>query len=317
MRPLLYSVWTSLAGLITRRPPPLTLRAGFDRYLAEVSPTKKSPKQDASLVRQWLQTDYADWPLPKIKAAHVAAQRDVWLRTRQPATVVRRLAILSHLYNVATVEWEQETENPVSKIRKPKVRNARDRRIYCDIRLRDQPASEIDWIIRATRSKALKASVVIAVETAMRRGEIAKLQARDVDLVKRTALARDTKNGDSRLVPLSPAAMDVLREVMPGRRDGQAVPGASAALTRSFSRAVAGARKQYERICAAHRTAPNPKYFRDLRFHDLRHEAISRMAPLYQMHELARITGHRDSRMLLRYYHPDISKLARRLARLV
>ncbi|MGB3289614.1 MAG: hypothetical protein WBA83_10085 [Burkholderiaceae bacterium] len=56
------------------------------------------------------------------------------------------------------------------------------------------------------------------------------------------------------------------------RRDGQAIPGASAALTRSFSRAVAAARRRYEKVCAAHRTAPNPKYFRDLRLHDLRHE---------------------------------------------
>lgn len=316
MKPAFYNVFSGLSALIMRRPK-LTLRSGFERYLAEVSPGKKSPLQDQSLVRQWMQTDYKDWPLAKLTGMYIAAQRDIWLRTRQPATVVRRLAILSHLYTMATIEWgHEDLVNPVKLIRKPKVRNSRDRRIYADIRLRDQPSSELDWIIRASRSKVLKSAVVLAVETAMRRSEIAKLQARHVDLMKRTALLPDTKNGYSRVVPLSPAAIDILRETMPARRDGQALPGASTAITRSFSRALVGARQQYERVCAAHRTAPNPKYFRDLRFHDLRHEAISRMAPHFQMHELAKISGHRDSRMLLRYYHPDTSKLARRLARM-
>lgn len=315
MKPLFYGFFSSIAGLVTGRPR-LTLRSGFERYLAEVSPEKKSPAQDESLVRQWLQTDFADLPMSRFTGEQAAVQRDLWLRTHQPATVMRRLAILSHLYTIATREWGQQLENPVTKIRKPKVRNSRSRRIHCDIRLRDQPSSELEWIIRASRSKVLKAAVILAVETAMRRSEIVNLQAKHVDLVKRTALLPDTKNGHSRLVPLSPAAIDVLRETMPPRRDGQALPGASAALTRSFSRAVDAARKHYEKVCAAHRTAANPKYFHDLRFHDLRHEAISRMAAQFQMHELAKISGHRDSRMLLRYYHPDVSKLARRLARL-
>ena len=52
----------------------------------------------------------------------------------------------------------------------------------------------------------------------------------------------------------------------------------------------------------------------DLTFHDLRHEATSRLADVFQMHELMKITGHKDSRMLARYYHPKISDLAKKLA---
>ncbi|OOG55232.1 hypothetical protein B0E47_10645 [Rhodanobacter sp. B05] len=56
-----------------------------------------------------------------------------------------------------------------------------------------------------------------------------------------------------------------------------------------------------------------PTFLRDLRFHDPRHEAISRVASRFQLHELAKITGHRDTRMLPRYYHPDAAGPARRL----
>jgi len=49
-------------------------------------------------------------------------------------------------------------------------------------------------------------------------------------------------------------------------------------------------------------------------FHDLRHEATTRLADKFALHELAKITGHRDTRMLLRYYHPRAEDLAKRLA---
>ncbi|MOA58035.1 Phage integrase family protein [compost metagenome] len=50
-----------------------------------------------------------------------------------------------------------------------------------------------------------------------------------------------------------------------------------------------------------------------LRFHDLRHEATSRLAETFPLHELTRITGHQDTRMLMRYYHPRIEDLAKKL----
>lgn len=51
----------------------------------------------------------------------------------------------------------------------------------------------------------------------------------------------------------------------------------------------------------------------DLRFHDLRHEATSRIADKLQMHELMKVTGHASSRMLSRYYHPKMEVLAEKL----
>lgn len=70
----------------------------------------------------------------------------------------------------------------------------------------------------------------------------------------------------------------------------------------------------YINLCDKKGQMPNTKIFSNLRFHDLRHEATSRLATVYEMHELAKITGHRDTRMLLRYYHPDIQTLNQKLA---
>ena len=87
----------------------------------------------------------------------------------------------------------------------------------------------------------------------------------------------------------------------------------SQAAQRAFERAVARARKGYVEQCAASKVAPDAGFLSDLRFHDLRHEATSRLASIFPMHELTKITGHKDPRMLMRYYHPRAEELARKL----
>ncbi|WYX27112.1 hypothetical protein WJ969_31320 [Achromobacter xylosoxidans] len=68
-------------------------------------------------------------------------------------------------------------------------------------------------------------------------------------------------------------------------------------------------------MCRHYGRRPNPAYFRDLRFHDLRHEGTSQLATVFQIHELAKVNGNVDTRMLLRYYHPHGRELAQKLAR--
>ncbi len=86
------------------------------------------------------------------------------------------------------------------------------------------------------------------------------------------------------------------------------------AVTSAFNRACKRARKEYEHLCKKKKQIPNPHHLINLRFHDLRHEATSRLAEVYETHELAKITGHKDTRMLLRYYHPDAHKLSQKFA---
>jgi integrase len=171
----------------------------------------------------------------------------------------------------------------------------------------------------------------LAVETAMRRGEIVSLRWEHVDLKRRVAHLAATKNGDARDVPLSPRAVVVLQDLKDNRDEANDAPKVapkldyvgddtrsvfeirSDAVTRAFERAVARARKLYLEECREAGRRPDGKFLTDLRFHDLRHEATSRLASIFPMHELTKITGHKDPRMLMRYYHPRAEDLAKRL----
>lgn len=84
-------------------------------------------------------------------------------------------------------------------------------------------------------------------------------------------------------------------------------------VTLAFERAVQRARGRYEMECEEAGTPPRDGFLVDLRFHDLRYETTSRLAEVFPMHALTKITGHRDPRMLMRYYHPKVEVLAKRL----
>lgn len=143
-----------------------------------------------------------------------------------------------------------------------------------------------------------------------------------------------TKNGTARDVPLSSRAVAVLTELKQAAEakavelEGKTTKGAakisylltgsvfrirSDAVTRAFERAVDRARGIYLDECKEARRQPDANYLVDFRFHDLRHEAASRLASVYQLHELTKVTGHKDPRMLMRYYHPKAEDLAKKL----
>ncbi|MFN2302004.1 MAG: site-specific integrase, partial [Gammaproteobacteria bacterium] len=134
------------------------------------------------------------------------------------------------------------------------------------------------------------------LETAMRRGELLSLVWPHIDLARRTALLPETKNGHARVVPLSPKAVEVLKDLRP-RATGPVFPEVS---NESIKRAF---------IRAARRAGLD-----DFRFHDLRHEATTRLFEKgLAMMEVASITGHRDPRKLRGYTHLAAEALAKKL----
>ncbi|WP_266168025.1 site-specific integrase [Dyella subtropica] len=310
-----------------------TLGGLLDRYEAEVMPALKGAIRERSVLNLWRQTPLAKRTVATIRSGDLAQQRDAWLADGlAPATVLRRLARLSHLFNTARKEWGMESlSNPVELVRKPTPNNARTRRIVTpktNARRLERAQDELSRIIEASESRMLPTIITLAVETAMRRGEIATLRWEHVDLDRRVAHLPETKNGNSRDVPLSQAALDAFAVLLPNqggdarRRKTLAMPSSLRGpvfavhpdgITQAFERALQRARKAYELECEEHGRELKPNFLRDLRFHDLRHEATSRLASRFQLHELAKITGHRDTRMLLRYYHPDAADLAKRL----
>lgn len=299
-----------------------TLCTALDRYLIEVSALKKSASAEHSIARTWLATRLAGRTLDRIRNTDLIAIRDDWAARYAASTVVRRLALISHLYTVARKDWGwTELANPVQLVRRPTVCDSRDRRLYTQIRLRgippsECPTAELDWIIAATESTELPVIATLAVETAMRRSEICSIRREHVDLLHGVIHIQQSKNGTARNVPMTPWARETLRLYLTGRSArGRIFAITPGAVTRALVRAVRRAKCRYDALCRQYGRRPHPAYFRDLRFHDLRHEATSRLASIFEMHELAKITGHKDTRMLLRYYHPDGRELARKLAR--
>lgn len=298
-----------------------SLSEAFERYEREISALKKGAVQERSVIVIWKATDLARRSLVAVRSADVARLRDEWLKIHKSATVLRRLAVLSHVFTIARKEWGMEgLLNPVELIRKPQVSNARTRRIVTMAPA--APGSErcsegeVERILAATGSDILPAIVRLAIETAMRRGEIVSLCWEHIDLKRRVAHLPSTKNGNSRDVPLSSKAIAALASVQGAGSgvSGRVFDVREDTVTQAFDRALKRARSIYLKECKEADEEPDTQYLTDLRFHDLRHEATSRLADIFPLHELTKITGHKDTRMLMRYYHPRAEDLAKKLA---
>lgn len=233
---------------------------------------------------------FGDFNLSAVTPAMIAKWRDELEKTLAPQTVQHYLAVLNRLYKAATRDFgiPLPLGNPVQSIRMPSVKNARERRFEGNEETRLMEALD------KSRGKHLKSIVMLAIETAMRRGEIIKLRWENVDLKRQIALLPDTKNDEARTVPLSLRAVEVL-QALPRNISGRVFSTSETAVTEGFQRAAKRAEID------------------DLRFHDLRHEATSRLAEKLQMHELGKVTGHKSPRMLMRYYHPRAEDLAKKL----
>ena len=167
---------------------------------------------------------------------------------------------------------------PVDLIRIPNGIKRRERRLEADEWQRLETASAV------CTNRYTWPAIQLALHTAMRRSELLKLTWEDVDTESSLAYLHDTKNGQSRAVPLSRQALDVLAKLK--KTDQHILPVTETALRQSWERLVRRAG------------------VKDFRFHDFRHEAISRFFEMgLSVPEVALISGHKDVRMLFRYTH--------------
>ena len=261
------------------------------RYLAEVTPTMKGAAEDTIRLKAIMRKPIARWSMANLSAARIAAYRDERLQEVSAGTVIRELAYLSAIINQARQEWGINVPNPVQMVRKPQSPQARSRV------LTDEEVSKLLQALEPTgrRSHWTKPAVQLALATAMRRGELLSLKWEHIDLQGRTAFLPDTKNGDSRTVPLSSVAVQVLAE-LPRDISGLVIPVKYFTLDAAFKRGIR--RTELEGI----------------RFHDLRRTAITRMAEkLPNVIELAAVSGHKSLMVLKRYYRPSAMDLAKKL----
>jgi integrase len=310
-----------------------TLGEVLRRYQREVTPAKKSADIESIKIDVILK----DASLPKLKmsaitSTAVASWRDRRLKEVSGATVNREIDVLSTVLNHARREWGIHLENPIPYVKRPDKARARDRRFsaeeeaYLLAALTGGQRQADGTYSKGARNPWLLPLVQLAIETAMRRGELLALEWEHVDLKRQTAHLPDTKNGDARTVPLSTRAVAILAALpqpdadedeeveADARRTGRVFATTALALRKGFTRSIERAQEQYVADCKAAKRKPLAGFLVDVHFHDTRHEAASRLAEkLSNVLELSAVTGHRDLRMLRRYYHPRAEDLAKKL----
>lgn len=300
----------------------VTMNDIFDKYEEDVLPKMrgKSAKPALRLLRE----EFGKLSLAGLQSAQVAAFRDKRAKAGKAASTIRKeINLLSKIINLASKEWGYPIAiNPCSMVSRPsEADSARDRRLL---------EGEEKLLLAAAKKKGKHhlALVRLAIETGTRLGELLHLEWGDLDLKSKVATIRgieingvqQTKNKDkSRLVPLSPAAVAAIGTLQGKGKVktlevGRLFPWSNSdSFTKPWRALVAAGRKEYEEA-----GGKDSAILRDLRFHDLRHEAASRLAQLLEMHHLQKLLGHKTPAMTSRYYQQskdDVSALAARLVR--
>ena len=266
----------------------------LERYVAEVTPTKKGESQERYRAAQLMKTKLGDMFMDKITGEVVAQYRDQRLAQVSNNTVRLELAFLSVVFEQARKEWGLAVSNPVRQIRMPKPGKPRTRR------LENGEEEALLTACAASGAHYLHSFVLLAIETAMRFGELAGVTWANVNFEKRTIYLPDTKNGQARTVPLSTRAVAALQILPRGRLFSAKAGSIRSAFLIAVQKAKAGSHEGM---------------FENLRFHDLRHEAVTRLFekglnPI----EVGMVSGHKTLSMLLRYTHLRPEELVAKLA---
>lgn len=267
-----------------------TLGEALERYRREVTSAKRGAIQERRRIDAWKAHPLAQRTLQRLRGADLAAYRDERIAAGRSGNTVRlELAIISHLYRIARTEWGMEAlRNPVEAIRKPRPSRARDRRLQ---------DGELE---RLTASPSpLREAVILAVETAIRRGELAAIRREHIDRKRRVLLVPESKTGRPREIPLTAAALAAI-DALPTRLDGW-IFGPPKPFADWLSHAF------IKRCKAAGITG--------LHFHDLRRESISRLFERgLSITEVQAISGHMTLQMLTVYTKHKAEHLAAKLA---
>ncbi|WP_353817825.1 site-specific integrase [Mesorhizobium sp.] len=249
------------------------------RYRDAISISKRGHlNMERWVLERFLRHPMARLKLNELRRDHLQEWCDERLKEVSASTMRRQLAILSHVFEIANSIWHVPIDNLTRKLVIP-VSSARRQR-----RLSGAEHAQLIVAVEASRNPCLLPILLLAKETSMRRGELLALRWDQIG--KDHILIRTSKNGESRTIALSNAARAILDSV--ARIDVRVFPTSPSALTQAWRR-------------LAKRAGVN-----DLRFHDLRHEAISRFFELgLTAPEVQSMSGHKDMRMLYSYAHAN------------
>jgi integrase len=273
-----------------------TLQDAIDKYILYVCPTHKSGQNEVKRLKALAKTPGL-LPvlrnLPDVTAKDLSRFRDVRLEQVSVATVRKEMGILRSVLESARRDWGMIQTNPMSDVKRPPAPPHRSRLFVGD---------ELPRIVAAlgyvdeveTLQHEVAVALLLAFETAMRAGEIIGLTWNRVHLDAQYVTLPETKNGDSRDVALSTRAVELLQKM-------QGVDPVTVFTVTPASRD------------ALFRKARDACKIKDLHFHDSRANAITALSKKLDIHDLARMIGHRDYKSLAIYYRKTASDIAKSL----
>ncbi len=269
-----------------------TIKQAVDKYLEEIAINHKGYKKESQFLAR-IVAQLPDIPLSELNKGHISKWKNERLKAVKSASVRREMTVLSQVIKAAIHEWGWITKNPMDGIKRPQDSKPRKRGLSQD---------EIDGIVKELgyvegvepwlKKQEVAIAFLLAIETGMRAGEILTLSRGNLDFSAQTVSLQATKNGDTRIVPLSLRAIDLMRLL---QENGQLFSVSSSSLDSLF------------------RKAKNKAGYPDVHFHDSRSEALTRLSKKLDVLELARVIGHRDLKSLMIYYAEPISELAKKL----
>jgi integrase len=271
-----------------------TLRELSSRYKSEVSETKRGAHWEVIRLDMYAReyADLFDRKLTTIQREDIEQVINDRLKQVKPSTVNRDLNLISNVFKYGR-RWRMMSHNPMTDIKRPNDPPPRDRRVSeAEESMLLQAMSYSDDMPVSSQRQKVAIAFLIALETAMRQGEIAKTKWSDVHIDERYIFLPHTitKTAVSRNVPLSARAIELIGRL---DHDKETMLGVSAGVVSTMFRAAVA-------NCGID----------NLTFHDARHEATTRLAGKLQVLDLARVTGHRDIKQLMTYYNKDARELA-------
>lgn len=300
-----------------------TLTDALVRY-EEVAKKNKGYSMEKCRIEVWKRSKLAQLAISTLRSKDFDEYRDQRRADGiSDATIRNDLAVIAAVFK----HFDYGISNPTAKtVKTLAVAEKRSRRLSAleqkylmeqlDNTQCSDPKRANKWIPLVTQ---------FAIETAARISEIIgkdKITGEDkaviaaavpgliwenVNLEKCVAKFIDTKNGDNRFVPLSPAAIECLahaRELNTVLR-GPVFPTTNSAIKQAWQRAKKRAQDKYKAD-----GGEDVDFLVDFRFHDNRHEAASRWARNFDIKKLKMVTGHKDIRSLMRYVNPDEDDVA-------
>lgn len=279
----------------------ILLKDLIDRFKIEFAPHHYKKREDEK--EAWrsqckrLNDALGAYSLAALDQKLLTKYRDDRLKIVSGSTVGKEIFMLSKLLGFAEQECEITLPrgNPTKKLRKPAEGKGRERRLTSD---------ELNALLvqcEASRNIYLLPAVKLSIETAMRQGELLALTWKNIDLLNGLATIEksktDTDDEQGRVIALSDRAIDILKSLPRHFKKNRVIPLDRMTLYHAYAAAV----KRAE--------------ITDFDFHDLRHEALSRLGEtgVLSTREMMQMSGHKTARMVMRYQHADVKKIREKL----